>query len=466
MTEELAYKSGTELARLIAERRLSPVELVETELDRIERLDGVLHSYVSLRADEAMAEARAAEARVMRGEDLGPLHGVPIAVKDVIDVEGARTTATSRIMAGHVARSDAAVVRRAKQAGAIVLGKLACDEFAFGRGVHPSYEPPRNPWDISRETGGSSSGCAVATAAGLAVLTLGTDTGGSIRHPAAMCGIVGLKPTASLVSGQGVVPVSWSFDTVGPMARTAEDAMLLLGVLAEEAKAVGLTRGGAGGYVRIAEDTIKGMRIGIPRVGFFDNLDVEVEKAISEFLRVLESLGAVTVEVSFPRLGLVQAIYPLILCAEASSYHESTLRSRPHDFGPAIRERLELGRMILATDYVNAQRCRTVAIREYGALMKKVTVLVIPTSPSPARKLKGSPSAQQWSDEASGGGVNHLAPFNVVGAPALSLPCGFSANGLPIGVQIAGRPFDEASVLHVAHVYETETAWNLIQPHV
>lgn len=464
MSEELLLKSGIELGRLIAQRILSPVELVKAQLCRIEQLDGTLHSYVSLRADEAMSEARAAEARLMKGENLGPLHGVPAAVKDVIDVEGARTTATSAIMADHTAYVDAAVVRRMKQAGIIILGKLTCDEFAYGCGVHPSYEPPRNPWDSSRETGGSSSGSAVATAAGLAALTLGTDTGGSIRHPSAMCGIVGMKPTSGLVSNQGVVPVSWTLDTVGPMTRTVEDAAVLIGILAQEDTPRWVPPGNTADAADLLAIHIKGLRIGVPRAGFFDDLDTEVDQAIGDFLRVLHNLGAKIEEISFPHPELVQAIYPLVLSAEASSYHEKTLRSRPQDFGPAVRERLELGRMLLATDYVNAQRCRTVVSREYAALMENVDVLVTPTAPSPARKLDEILSAQRWSDEDPVKTVNHLAPFNVVGAPALSLPCGFSTDGLPIGVQIAGRPFDEATVLKVAYVYEQETSWNQCWP--
>ena len=467
MGDELHYKSAEELARLIATRKLSPVEVVEAQVQRIEQAEGALNSYITLLAEEALKEAGQAERVVMAGESLGPLHGVPVAVKDIIHARGVRTTAGSRIMSDFVAQEDATVVERMRAAGAILMGKLNCHEFAFGAtGTNPHYGNPCNPWDISRITGGSSGGSGAATAAGLAALTLGTDTGGSVRIPSALCGIAGLKTTFGRVSRYGVIPLSWSLDTVGPMTRTVKDAALLLGVIAGKDERDSFTSSRpVPDYVQALDGDIKGVRVGVIREYFFDGLAPEVESAVTEAIDVLERLGAELEEVSFPRIEETVAASTLILSAEGSAYHERYLRTRPQDYGADVRERFELGRMLLATDYVNAQRLRAVVSRQYAELMERVDVLVTAVCPIAAPR-QGELFVDLDGEEQDVRTVlsRLTRPFNVVGAPALNLPCGFTSEGLPLGFQVAGKLLDEATVLRVGHAYEQATPWHRRRP--
>ena len=469
MGDELYYKSAHELANLIATREVTPVEVMEAQLQRIEETEGALNCYITLLSEQALEEARQAESAVMAGESLGPLHGVPVAVKDIIHARGVRTTAGSRIMSDFVAQEDATVVERMRRAGAVLLGKLSCHEFAFGAtGTNPHYGNPCNPWGTSRVTGGSSGGSGAATAAGLAVLTLGTDTGGSVRIPAALCGIVGLKTTFGRVGRYGVVPLSWSLDTVGPMTRTVRDAALLLGVIAGKDEHDGFTSSRpVPDYLQTLDGDMKGVRVGVIKDYFFDGLAPDVESAVNEAVAVLEGLGARLEEVSFPRIRETVAASALILSAEGSAYHERYLRTRPQDYGPDVWERFEVGRMILATDYVNAQRVRTMVSREYAELMEGLDVLVTAVCPIPAPK-QGELFVELGGEERDVREVlsGLTRPFNVVGVPALSLPCGFTSEGLPVGFQIAGKLFDEATVLRVGHAYEQATAWRQRRPPV
>lgn len=469
VSNALHYLSAVESARLIAQRQLSPVELLEALLKRIEAVGGALNCYITIIGEEARGVARLREAEAVAGRLRGPLHGVPIAIKDIIDVRGVRTTAGSRILADHVAGEDATVVARLKRAGAVIVGKAHCHEFAWGgTSINPHYGDCHNPWDVARIAGGSSGGSAAAVAAGLCQAALGSDTGGSIRAPAHFCGIVGLKPTLGRVSRHGVVPLSWSLDHVGPMTRTVEDAALLLRVMAgRDARDAACSRRSVNDYPKALSGDIRGLRVGVPQGYFYEALHPEVERAVRKALLVLEGMGAEVIEVAFPHIQETLVAGRVIMMSEASAYHEPWLRTRPQDYGADVRTRLEQGRLFLATDYVRAQQVRAVVSREYARLLERVDVLVTPTSPIPAPLIENERIVL--------GGEAVMAhtmlavftrPFNFVGSPAVSVPCGFTEGGLPIGMQIAGRLFDEVTVLRVAHAYEQTGEWRGRHPSI
>ncbi len=464
---ELCYLGAAEAWRAIARRELSPVELLEAVLGRTEAIDGSLNSYITLLGEEARSVARERQAEAMSGKLRGPLHGIPVAIKDIIHVKGVRTTAGSRIMADFVAREDAAVVTRLRRAGAIILGKTNCHEFAWGgTNINPHFGDCHNPWDLARITGGSSGGSAAAVAAGLCAAALGSDTGGSIRAPAHLCGIVGLKPTFGLVSRRGVVPLSWSLDHVGPMTRCVEDAAVMLGALAgRDEKDPQTVDRPVTDYAGALTEEIRGVRVGLPREYFYEALDFQVEKAVGAAVKTLEGLGAEVKDVSFPCVREAFSIGRVIHMAEASAYHERWIRTRPQDYGHDVRLRLEQGRLFLATDYLRAQQARTVVSREYARLMERVDVLVLPTSPIPSPLIEGEEVVLGGQRvDAHGAVARFTRAFNLVGAPTISVPCGFTGSGLPIGLQVAGRLFDDVTVLRVAHAYERASPWKERRP--
>ncbi|MDP3064298.1 MAG: amidase [Chloroflexota bacterium] len=466
-SSQLHYLSAAEAVRRIARRELSPVELLDASLARVQALDGALNSFITLLGDEARKVAKQREMEAAAGVLRGPLHGVPIGIKDIIHVKGVRTTAGSRIMADTVAVEDAEVLARLKRSGAIVVGKTNCHEFAWGgTNINPHYGACHNPWDLARIPGGSSGGSAAAVAAGLCAAALGSDTGGSIRAPAHFCGIVGIKPTLGRVSRHGVVPLSWSLDTVGPMTRTVEDAAILLGVMAgRDSKDFACSRRTAPDYSKALAGNIRGLRVGLPKRYFYEALDPRVERAVKAALAVLERLGAVISEVSFPSIDEAPSLGRVIMMSEASAFHDPWLRSRPQDYGADVRLRLEQGRLFLATDYVRAQQARTVISRQYASLLEQVDVLVTPTCPVPSPLIAGERIVLGGEQVDAHAVVSRFTrPFNLVGAPTISIPCGYTESGLPIGLQIAGRLFDEASVLRVAHAYEQACSWRERHP--
>ncbi|MFQ5826555.1 MAG: amidase, partial [Dehalococcoidia bacterium] len=376
--EELCFLTIGELSPLLKKRQVSPVELTQAVLERIEKLNERLNAYITVCPEEALGAAREAERAILAGNYLGPLHGIPIALKDLYNTKGIRTTSGSRIMADFVPAEDGTVVERLKRAGAIIPGKTNLHEFALGAtSENPHYGPARNPWDTERITGGSSGGSAAAVAASLATGAMGSDAGGSIRIPACLCGIVGLKPTYGRVSRAGATPLSWSLDTMGPLARSVEDAALMLGAIAgHDPRDSSSSRAPVPDYTRNLREGVKGLRVGLPREYFFETLEDEVREAVGEAIRVLEGLGASPVEVSLPRAERGPQIAWLIISGEAASIHQEWLRTRADEYGEDVRLRLEMGLFLTATQYIRAQRARMVLKRDFLEALKTADVIL------------------------------------------------------------------------------------------
>jgi aspartyl-tRNA(Asn)/glutamyl-tRNA(Gln) amidotransferase subunit A len=434
-----------EIGRKLRTRELSAAGLVETCLGRIDAEDKKLNAFIRVMADEARRQAAEADRELAAGRDRGPLHGIPIAVKDLIDVEGIPTTAASRVRDGHRADTDATVVVQLRRAGAIVIGKTNLHEFAYGTTSEDSaFGPVRNPHDPSRSPGGSSGGSAVAVAAGMAVAALGTDTGGSIRIPAAACGTVGLKPTYGEVSVDGVVPLSRTLDHVGPFARTVSDAWLLHRVLVGQAE-----------HARLRAAPIGTLRLGVPRTYFCELLDDEVR---SEFERALSDLiqaGAHIDEVSIPHAGATPAVYVHIHAAEAAEYHARTLDAAVDRYTPNVRLRLEMGRYILAEDHVRARNACEHLRREVDAALEGRDALILPTLPIPAPPIGVETLAVAASEQPVRALMLRCTQlFNLTGHPALSMPCGTTLQGLPCGLQLVGRRSETDALMCVALAVE------------
>jgi aspartyl-tRNA(Asn)/glutamyl-tRNA(Gln) amidotransferase subunit A len=456
------YLSASEIAGAFAARRLSPVELLTALLARIEALDPKLNAFIRLDADAAMAAARTAEADIAAGRGRGPLHGIPVGIKDIIDVVGLPTTCHSKILVDNIAQADAAVVRKLRAAGAVIVGKLSTHEFAIGG---PSFDlpfpPARNPWNPDHHPGGSSSGSGAGVAAGLFPLALGTDTGGSVRNPASACGIVGLKPTYGLVSRRGVFPLSFTLDHVGPLARTVADCALLLDALAgHDPGDPGSAATEARQFGHLLDRGIRGLRIGFVR--HFHERDVpadpEVAAALEDAARVLQAEGAEVRAVSLPTLTEFAAINRVILCSEAWSVHAPWLRQRPGDYGQLARRRLLPGAFMTAGDYVGAQRRRAEVIAAVEDRLRDCDVLLCASSMDPASRIDdAAETARTYPRQAR-------TPFNVTGHPALAMMAGLSGSGLPVSVQFSGRYFDDATVLRVAAAYERATGWHKKKP--
>ena len=461
MTSVIHWLSIAEAAELIAARKLSPVELTEALLRRIEALEGRVNAFITVDGDAAMAAARTAADEITKGVARGPLHGVPVALKDIFGVAGVRMTAGSKILAENAASEDAAATARLKAAGAVILGKLNLHEFAFGAtGVNPHYGPARNPWDLERITGGSSSGSGASVASGECPAALGTDTGGSIRIPASLCGIVGLKPTYGRVSKRGVLPLSWSLDHVGPMTRTVEDAGIILQAIAGRDDADASTRDEPlPDYNQTVRVGVQGLRIGVPKQFFFENVDAEVESAVRSALSLLEAMGAVIIEVDAPLISEIPGGVTAIMLPEALAYHQKWMTERPDDYGDDVRYRLELGATFLAVHYVQAQRRREMAVAAWRAeVFSKVEIIATPTTPITARLI------EEGDLQVTFNLIRFTNPLNFLGVPAISVPCGFTGEGLPVGLQLAGRWWDEATVLRAAHTYEQATDWHQRRP--
>jgi aspartyl-tRNA(Asn)/glutamyl-tRNA(Gln) amidotransferase subunit A len=460
MVEELAYASIAELAPRLAARELSPVELTEMVLSRIERLEPRLNAYIRVTADSAREAARAAEAAIMAGDHRGPLHGIPIAIKDLYATRGVATTYGSPLFADWVPDFDAAAVERLERAGAVLLGKTNLHELAYGTtSANAHYGAVHNPWRLDHHPGGSSGGSAAAVAGGTAYAAMGSDTGASIRQPAACTGVVGLKPTFGLVSKFGALPLSWSQDHAGPLTRTVRDAALLLQVLAghDPRDPTSVTRP-LPDYSSGLTDGIAGRRIGVARGFFFEECDPEVAAAVEAALKVLEGQGALVEDILLPDMAAAFTVGTLTIAVEAASYHAANLRARPEAFSEELRAVLELGGFYQAVDYVQAQRLRRHLMAETNRALAGFDAIVMPTAPVAATPIEASPPRHAMLR------ARNTMPFNVLGLPALSLPCGFTGNGLPIGLQIAGHAFDEAGILRIAHAYEQATDWHRRHP--
>ena len=443
---------------ILRSQQLSPVELVRAFLDRIKATDDQLHSYLLVLEEQALADARVAEAEIQRGEYKGPMHGIPFALKDLYDTAGVRTTSGSRVDIDRVPAEDATTTARLKAAGGILLGKLAMHEFALGGPDFTTpFEPARNPWNTAHVTGGSSSGSGSAVAAGQCMGALGSCTGGSIRGPASLCGIVGLKATYGRVSRAGVVTLSWSQDHCGPMTWTVEDtAYMLQAIAGYDPKDPTTSRAPVPDYSLSLREDIRGVKIGVPRHFFFSSepgVNQEVVAIVDRQLGVLEELGAELVEVTIPSLEYVRPANVVIMLTEAYAYHEPNLKSRPHEFGEMVRARFRIGGMLSASDYVQAQRTRKLVKREVAQTLEQVDLLVSPTMTQPAAAFEGYDSTSTVR------GPSFTAPYNLTGLPAISVPCGFTEAGLPVGMQLAGKPFDEPGVIRAAYTYEQHARW-------
>jgi len=457
MSTDLEFITIAEAARLLKSGKLSPVELTEAKLRRIGALDGRLDSFTKLTADAARIEAKQAEAEIGRGDWRGPLHGVPIGLKDIYNTAGVATTAQSAVLADHVPTEDATTVRLLREAGAVVLGKLTTYEFALGGSSFDLPKPPaRNPWNTALDPAGSSSGAAAATAAGFCLGAMGSDTGGSIRGPAAWCGLAGIKPTYGLLSRRGILPLSFSLDHAGPLCWTSEDCALMLDALAaHDPLDVASADPGPIDFSSGIGDGVRGLRIGVVRHFFEEDVETEPEviAALETALAALRDAGAHVADATMAPFGEYNAVGTLISRSEAFAIHEHWLKSTPEKYGAFSRNRIMSGAFVRASDYVNAMRHRSRLIAAYAELMRAFDVLVFPTARGVAETLGADSMAAP----------PKTAPFftrvfNVLGGPSHSVCSGFSANGLPLSLQISGRPFEDALTLRVGHFVETALA--------
>ena len=448
--------------------RLSPVELAAATLDRIAATEPTIHAYVLVTADEALAQARRAEAELRAGHDRGPLHGIPVAIKDIFDVAGLPTRCGSRSRDEALpAAKDASSVARLRAAGAVLVGKTVTQEFAAG----VVSAPARNPWAPARVPGGSSGGSAAAVAAGACVAALGSDTGGSIRIPASVTGIVGLKPTYGLVGTRGVFPLSWSLDTVGPLARTVEDAALVLNALAgADPLAPATVARPAGDFTSALNGGLRGLRLGVPPTHFFERIRPDVGDAVEAALRLFAEHGAEVVDAPWPEAGAARAVAFLVNRIEWVAVHEALVREQPERLAllnPDLRVGLEAGGLIPAAVYLRALRARQVVKRSMARLFgdHRLDALLVPTLPATAALAERLAIVHDDGEEPLGTGYTRLTmPFNATGQPALAIPCGFDRTGLPIGMQIVGRPFAEMTVCRIGYAYERASAWHRRRP--
>src|SRR5438067_8721830 len=451
------YLTIAEASRLIQQRELSPVELVDSRLARIEKFDDRLHSFIRVLADSARAEARAAETEIAGGKYRGPLHGIPIGLKDIYETAGVPTTGHSKVMQDHVPKADAFSVKKLRDAGAIVMGKLATHEFAFGG---PSFDlpwpPARNPWDTTRFTGGSSSGTGASVAAGLVLGGTGSDTGGSIRGPAAYCGLAGIKPTYGLISRMGILPLGFSLDHAGPMAWTAEDCAILLQAMAGYDPAdPGSANHPIPDYRAALSGDIKGLRIGLIR-HFYERdneANAATRQAIDGAAKTLEGLGCSVRDITLSPLADWAACGVTIMLSEAYAIHEANLRRRFTDYGEIFRDRMALAGLITAADYVQALRRRRELVDEFDRAMADLDLVMTAAAPSEAPPIDQVPKFTIMNPPSL------TMPFNVTGSPAMSVCCGYTDAGLPLSFQIVGKRFQDATVLRLAHAYEQATPW-------
>jgi aspartyl-tRNA(Asn)/glutamyl-tRNA(Gln) amidotransferase subunit A len=438
--------------------------VTQAYLERIERLDDQVHAYITPTAERAREEAKTAEQELTQGHDRGPLHGIPIALKDLFNTRGLRTTAHSKVLLDNVPTEDATCVAKLAEAGTVLLGKLSMHEFAFGGPqVDAPFPAARNPWDLERVPAGSSSGSGAALAAGMCAGALGSDTGGSIRGPASYCGIVGLKPTYGLVSRSGVVPLAWSLDHAGPMARTVEDCAILLQAIAGyDASDPASAKVPVPDYQADLRKGMAGLRIGAPLAYLesVSDLSSETYSALRAALDEFARLGADVKSVDFPEHQHHQIVNSGILAAEAFTYHQPTLTSHPELYGRRFVSRIRDGALLSAADYITLLRGRALIKRRMAELMQEIDIFAMPTSTHPAETFaeeEATPSFKRTS---------FTRPFNITGQPAISIPGGFSSAGLPIGLQLVGRPFEDATVLRAAHAYEQATDWHHRRPPV
>lgn len=455
-----------EAAAALRARKVSSMELTQLSLQHIKKHDPRLNAFITTTEDLAVERALQADDELARGIDRGPLHGIPIGFKDVFSTRNIRTTCGSKLFTDYVPGHDAAVVEKLLAAGAVMVGKLNMHELAYGiTSSNPHFGAVHNPWDTQRVPGGSSGGSGAAVAAGIVFMAMGSDTGGSIRIPASFCGVVGLKPTSGRVSRYGVLPLDFSLDHMGPLARSVRDAAATLDVIAGyDARDESSSRRPVRDYLPPAGVRLDGVRVGLPENFYFDRVDPKVDSAVRSMASVAESLGARVEPVRVPDIAALNAVGRVILLAEASALMERHLSCRG-DFGADVLALLDQGRLIPATDYVNAQRLRRLMIAEFSEVWKKVDCLFTPATPAAAPRI-GQATAEfsGVAEDVRLAATRLVRGINVLGAPALAMPCGFDGEDMPLGLQIVGRPFEEEAILQVGAALEDATDFHLRRP--
>jgi aspartyl-tRNA(Asn)/glutamyl-tRNA(Gln) amidotransferase subunit A len=469
--QQLPFPDLASASQAVQTKQASPVELTQACLNRIEHLNPQVNAFITITADTALEEAAKAEAEIKRGEWKGPLHGMPLAVKDLVETAGVKTTAASKVLAGNVPEEDAEVMRRLRSTGAVMLGKLNLHEFAYGgSGVIGHYGPAKNPWNPAHITGGSSSGSAAAVAAGLCYGAIGTDTAGSIRLPAAFCGITGLKPSFGLVSARGVIPLSWSLDHVGPMARTAADCALMLQAIAHyDPKDINCQKFPPVYYPSAMGEPTTSLRVGLAKE-FFQDVEPEIVNAVETAIALIKKLVTSVSEVSLPT-----DVDRTVVRCEPFAYHQAYMAEHEKDYDPETLRRIRSGSDVSAADYIHHYRELLAQRRDIAKIFNRVDLIITPTAPvAPptfAELAKTPPSGQSGGDSRETSlrskelvMLRNTRPFNVYGLPTISMLCGFTRSGLPIGLQITGASGDEGPVLSLAGAYQKETDWHTRQP--
>lgn len=466
-SNDLCNLSAGQLSRLIKNKDVSTVEVIEEHLSRINALEPALNSFITLLPDYAMEAARHAEQEILAGRYRGPLHGIPLGLKDLFYLKGIPNTSGSKIFADYIPSFDSTIVSRLKEAGVILTGKLNLHQLAYGAtGENPDFGNMHNPWNPEFIAGGSSGGSASAVISGQCTLATGTDTGGSIRIPSALCGLVGLKPTYGLLSRYGITALSWSQDHPGPITKNVEDCALIMNAIAGyDSNDPSSTKVLLPDYTKVLTKNIKGLRIGVPKEYFQDPIDSEVEQTVRNAMTLLGALGATVDEVSWPMYQSSKTISTIIIMAEATSYHTELIRNYGSQLYPPVRVRLEAGFFISSVDYIQAQRARRLFVNQSYDLFKKIDLLAGPTVPITAFKI-GTTKVKLKDNTMDAVPIltQYTRPFNLNGFPAITIPCGFSKDGLPIGLQLAGRPFDEKTLLQAAYAYEQSTEWYKRRP--
>ena len=468
--KDIPFLTASQLSKLIETKEVSPVEATEAYLDRIQEVDSKLNSYITVTGEQALESARRAEQEIATGVNRGALHGVPMAVKDQFNTAGVLTTGGSSILKENVPEEDATVITRLKDAGAILLGKLNMSEFAMAEIYNHPYGTPRNPWDLERNPGTSSSGSGAATAAFLCASSLGEDTGGSIRGPANFSGLVGLRPSHGRVSRHGVLGGSWSMDTVGPISRSVEDAAITIQAIAGHDPKDTYSRDvPVPDYRKALTGDIQGIKMGVIQEHMDSpNLDPEVKEPVAKAISLLGEMGASSEYTSISLAPNAGALTMSILSVEWSNLHRKLFEENFKELDHNNRIRFLTGSIIPAQFYYKAQKIRTALRHQILEAFEKVDVLVLPTGPVTAPLVESSPGIQSKEHALTGlaGRISFTGPFNLAGTPALSVPCGFSSSGMPMGLQIVGRPFAEETVLKVAYAYEQNTEWHSRRPSI
>ena len=462
--DDLTFLDIRSAAKLIKKRELSPVELTTAYLGKIEAYDSLINSYISVSADQALTEAQEAEADIYQHGPRSVLHGIPFALKDLYETAGIATTAGSRFFAHHIPLQDACTVDRLRSAGAVFLGKLNMHEIALGvTNVNPHYGACRNPWNLKRISGGSSGGSAAALASGLCMGSLGSDTGGSIRIPASLCGIVGIKPTYGRVSLRGIIPLSWNLDHSGPMARTVWDAAILLQTIAgydpDDPYSIRIN---SDDYILHIQDGVAGWRIGVCVGEYFTARTApDVLEAAHQAADVFEGLGAIVSEVEFPEARDAAYANGLMTTSDAAAYHQQRIMHQSDEFGADVLARLQQGAAYTSSEYILARRTQSLLRHRYASFFDHFDVLLVPSTPITAPPIEGPDAVAQAPVL-----TRFTAPFNLTGLPAISLPCGFSAQDLPIGLQLVGAPWTEAKLLRAGYAFEQAVNLHKIHPNI